>query len=52
MEMKITLTDGRWMVNGKKITEMSDQERRFLNEFFEEIRNDIDSQLHKESLSI
>lgn len=45
MEMRITLTDGRWMVNGKKISEMSDQERQFLNEFFEEIKNNTDSQL-------
>jgi hypothetical protein len=45
MELRIELIDGRWTVNGKKLSEMSEQEARFLNEFFQELRQGKDSQL-------
>ena len=34
MKMEIQLTDGRWLVNGKKLSELSAEENSFLNMFF------------------
>lgn len=38
MALKITLLDGRWLVNGKTLENMSEEERNFLDDFFREIR--------------
>jgi hypothetical protein len=34
MELKIKLTDGRWLVNGKKLSELNAEENSYLNLFF------------------
>lgn len=34
MILTIELENGRYLVNGKRIHELNDMERRFLNEFF------------------
>jgi len=42
MELKIKLTDGRWLVNGKKLSELNAEENSFLNMFFISQKNNSD----------
>lgn len=38
MKLEITLQDNRWLVNGKKLSELNPQEERFMNDFFREVK--------------
>ena len=38
MELNIKHTDGRWLVNGKRLDELNSQERQFMNDFFREVK--------------
>lgn len=45
--MKIELTEGRWLVNGKRLEELSAQENSFLNMFFIHRKNHKDEEQGK-----
>lgn len=38
MKMEIVLKGGRWTVNGKGLHELNPQEKRFMNDFFMEVK--------------
>lgn len=38
LTLEIKFTDGRWLVNGKRLADLSDQEREFMNNFFKEVK--------------
>lgn len=40
MKIIIELIDGRWLVNGNKLINMSQSERELLNMFFKQIKNE------------
>ena len=39
--LKIDFKDGRWLVNGKRLKEMNEQERDFMNEFFKNFKKEL-----------
>lgn len=38
MKIEIVNTNGRWLVNGKTFCNLSLQERRFMDDFFREVK--------------
>lgn len=38
MVMVIEHAQGRWLVNGKRLNELSKLEQRFMNDFFKEVK--------------
>ncbi|WP_299153130.1 hypothetical protein [uncultured Christiangramia sp.] len=38
LTLEIKFTDGRWLVNGKRLANLSEQEREFMNNFFKELK--------------
>lgn len=38
MKIEIRKSDGRWTVNGKHYSELNDQEQRFMDDFFREVK--------------
>lgn len=45
MVMIIEHTQGRWLVNGKKVHELNVMEKRFMNEFFKNIKPEPNQEL-------
>lgn len=39
MKLEITLTDGRWLINGKRYEDLSEFEAKSLNDFFIDVKN-------------
>ena len=39
MKLEITLEDGRWLVNGKRLQDLSEFELKSLNDFFIDVKN-------------
>ena len=38
MRLEIVLKDGRWLVNGKRLHELNQQESAFMSHFFREVK--------------
>ena len=38
MRLEIIFKDGRWLVNGKRLHELNQQESAFMNDFFREVK--------------
>ena len=43
MKLEITLTKGRWLVNGKRYQDLSEFEAKSLNEFFIDLKKNEDA---------
>lgn len=39
-KIEIELKDGRWLVNNKKLEDLSEWEKDFMNRFFQEVRTE------------
>lgn len=42
MKMEIQFLNGRWLVNGKRIQDMNQDERDFMDDFFREFKATIE----------
>ncbi len=38
MKIEITKTNGKWLVNGKSYQELNFQEKKFMDDFFREVK--------------
>jgi hypothetical protein len=38
MKIEIIKTDGKWLINGKKYADLSDEEKKFFDEFIIEMK--------------
>ncbi len=38
MKLEITLTNGKWLVNGKGLEDLNQDERLFMDAFFREVK--------------
>ena len=40
MKIIISLEDGKWLVNGKPFAKLTDAEKKHLNDFFKQMKNE------------
>ena len=40
LTLEIKFNNGRWLVNGKRLQDLSDTEKDFMNDFFNEVKAD------------
>ena len=41
MKLEIIFKDGRWLVNGKRLQDLSIEEQEFMNDFFREMKIEL-----------
>lgn len=49
MKMEIQFKEGRWLVNGKRLADMTMDERNFMDDFFREFKSTVELYANKQA---